>query len=107
MKKEEINLSKLHRLIEELLEGDCLTELKYGNTQTIDYDGTTILLEHVADYGGEGQGDDYWLVAKVLIGEEQIGHLRWDGWYASYDGGYLEDAPKWVEPVEKTVIHWE
>lgn len=54
-------------------------------------------LEYVDDYGGEGQGDDYWVVFKV--GDQ---FFRKNGWYASYDGGELDGELYEVFPKEVT-----
>lgn len=59
-------------------------------------------LEFVDDYGGEGQGDDYWVVFKV--GDQ---YFRQDGWYASHDGGYLDGELYEVEPVEVTRTEYQ
>lgn len=56
---------------------------------------------YVDDYGGEGQGDEYWVVFKV--GDQ---FFRVDGWYASYDGGELDGDVYEVEPQEVTVIEY-
>ncbi len=58
----------------------------------------------VAEYGGEGQGDDYWVVAHF---EKFDAYVRVDGYYASHDGGYLDGDPYLVTPKEKTVIVYE
>lgn len=57
-------------------------------------------LKHVDSYGGEGQGDDYWVVFKLG------GKLyRKNGWYASYDGGALDGELYEVKPaqVQRTI----
>lgn len=57
----------------------------------------------VENYGGEGQGDDYWFVIKA--GDR---HIKFDGYWASYDGAYIEwEDAKFVEPVEVTVTQWK
>lgn len=57
----------------------------------------------VEQYGGEGQGEDYWFVLKV--GDR---HIKFDGYYQSYDGCYVEwDDAKFVEPVQVTVTKWK
>jgi len=42
-------------------------------------------LKFVDEYGGEGSGDEFWVVFKV--GDQ---FFRKEGWYASYDGGELD-----------------
>lgn len=61
----------------------------------------------VAEYGGEGQGDDYWVVVSVSDGLTSR-YFRMDGWYASYgNGGELDGEVSEVTPVEKMVVFYE
>jgi hypothetical protein len=62
--------------------------------------------EVVSSYGGEGQGDQYWMVVSVSDGETTR-YFRKDGWYASYDGGYLDGDTYEVKPVERLVKFYE
>lgn len=66
----------------------------YAEGKSIEVPGLGTL-EYVEDYGGEGQGDDYWVVFKV---GNQL--FRKDGWYASYDGGELDGELYEVEAVQ-------
>lgn len=67
-------------------------ELHYGEDVEVKGLGK---LEYVDSFGGEGQGDDYWVVFKLG------GKLyRKDGYYASYDGGELDGELYEVEPVQ-------
>lgn len=59
-----------------------------------------------AEYGGEGQGDQYWMVVSVSDGETTR-YFRRDGWYASYDGGTLDGEIHEVTPKEKVVTFYE
>lgn len=68
------------------------------------YDGLTAKVE--AQYGGEGQGDQFWLVISITDGETTR-YFRRDGWYASYDGGYLDTDTFEVKPQERTVVFYE
>lgn len=72
--------------------GNPYKEIKYGDLSEIDGLGK---IELIDEFGGEGQGDDYWVVFKV---GDQL--FRKDGWYASYDGGELDGELYEVEPVE-------
>jgi hypothetical protein len=54
----------------------------------------------VDSYGGEGKGDDYWLVAYF---SKYDTYIRMDGWYVSYDGGKFDGDPYIVEPQEKII----
>jgi len=60
----------------------------------------------VATYGGEGQGDQYWVVISISDGETTR-YFRRDGWYASYDGGYLDGPTSEVAPKEKVITVFE
>jgi hypothetical protein len=59
-----------------------------------------------AEYGGEGQGDEYWMVVSISDGKTAR-FFRKDGWYASYDGGYLDGKTYEVTPKEKLVTYYE
>lgn len=60
----------------------------------------------VAEYGGEGDGDQYWMVVSISDGLTTR-YFRRDGWYASYDAGYLDGDTTEVRPAEKTVVVYE
>jgi hypothetical protein len=56
----------------------------------------------VAEYGGEGQGDDLWVVFQV--GDQ---FFKVEGYYSSWDGGRYDDpTPYEVEPVQVTVTEY-
>ena len=57
-------------------------------------------VEYAESYGGEGQGDEYWLVIKV--GKQ---FFRVNGWYSSYEGGELDGTLEEVMP--KQVVRTE
>lgn len=69
----------------------------------------------LATYGGEGQGDDYWVVVKVTPGtvlgpDAELGAPRYfkkPGYYASYSGGYLDGNLIEVRPREKMITVYE
>ncbi len=67
-------------------------------------DGWTGKLEK--SYGGEGQGNAYWMVISLSDGITTR-YFRKDGWYASYDGGHLDGETYEVNPVKKTVVFYE
>lgn len=63
---------------------------------------------HVEDFGGEGSGDQYWYVCSVThkdTPDDILVYYKHYGWYASYDGGYLEDVCE-VKPKQVTVTEW-
>lgn len=79
---------------------------KYDDTDDIFPNKEEFFVELAEEYGGEGQGDEFWIVLKVTEGDN-IGYLRVDGWYASFAGGELDGDPYEVQPKEATVTVWE
>lgn len=57
-------------------------------------------------YGGEGKGDEYWVVFSLMEGDVTR-YFRKDGWYQSYSGGELDGELTEVNPVAKVVTVWE
>lgn len=65
--------------------------------------GQAFVLE---DHGGEGQGDEYWLIFQVVAdGVTKL--YRRNGWYASYSGGEYDGPTEEVKPVQKLVTVYE
>jgi hypothetical protein len=59
--------------------------------------------------GGEGDGDEHWLVYKLENVTQAYSETYWKvpGWYQSYYGAELEwENAYQVESYEKTVIAW-
>lgn len=73
--------------------------------KAIKHNGIAVSLAE--QHGGEGQGDEYWIVFNAVSdGQEQ--YFRIDGWYSSYNGSEFEDDDLFeVAPVERTYISWE
>ena len=65
------------------------------------------VVKTVDSYGGEGQGDDFWVVVSVSKEGEVTRYVKNVGWYASYDGGYF-DSTKGTEvfPFKKIATSW-
>ena len=63
-----------------------------------------VVCQHEDNYGGEGQGDDYWSVYSFTRGDEKV-YVKFNGWYASYNGA---EFTEWffVEPKEKVITVW-
>ena len=61
-------------------------------------------VDQLDQYGGEGQGDSFWSV--IHFKDHDI-YLKWSGWYASYDGWYLESPPEEVKPKTKEIVVYE
>ena len=90
---------------------EFVEEMEWGTEAEIYTDlvqkGYTVKSEE--RYGGEGKGDDYWLVFSVTKDGEKK-YFRLDGWYTSFSGhefdqGYL--AFYEVKPVEVVVKEWK
>lgn len=77
-----------------------------NKNQPVDFGGG-IVIKLVDDFGGEGQGDDYWIVMEITVDDEPPRLYRVEGWYASYDGGYLDGDLHEVRPKEVTRIIYE
>ncbi len=61
-------------------------------------------------FGGEGQGDNYYLVLKVvdiLSSDGTVRYFKKLGWHASHDGSYLDGDLVEVKPVDRTVTFYE
>lgn len=70
-------------------------------------DGWIFELEH-REGGGEGDGDTHWVVFSFCKeGVSPKRYFRIDGYYASYDGAYLDGTPYEVETKERVVTVWE
>lgn len=55
-------------------------------------------------YGGEGQGEDYWMVLEVEF-SDVTKTFELSGYYESYDGGYYNDIQE-VKPMDKVITVW-
>lgn len=66
---------------------------------------SSVVCQHEDNYGGEGQGDDYWSVYAFTWGDEKV-YVKFSGWYASYNGA---EFTEWffVEPKEKVITVFE
>jgi hypothetical protein len=64
-----------------------------------------LTFECVADYGGEGMGDNYYSVYSFTKDNETV-YVKFQGWYESYVGAGFSE---WffVEPKEKTITVYE
>lgn len=67
--------------------------------------GTVKLLEHK---GGEGQGEEYYIVFSVTDEEGETVIFKKNGYYSSYDGvEWYEDQARLVKPVAITIIEYQ
>lgn len=77
----------------------------YGGQKKINSAGG-FTFESEEEYGGEGQGDDYWFVSKVTK-DGVSRYIKWEGWYSSYEGSEVAlDDCRFVEPREVMKIEW-
>lgn len=77
-------------------------DLGYDEVRWENYDFGKV--ENVDDYGGEGQGETFYVVYHFI---DHDVYIKIDGWYQSYNGAEFETAPFEVRPVEKMVIFYE
>jgi hypothetical protein len=87
----------------DFLSASLWQELKYEGGEGT-RDGWTG--KKVADHGGEGEGDQYWMVVSLSDGTDTR-YFRMDGWYASYHGGELDGDVYEVRPQERVVVVYE
>ena len=80
-------------------------ELMYGGGYASDWaKGDIFEFKGVNSHGGEGEGSDYWTVILIRnpINHDEQYHIKFQGWYASYNGAEYEDW-SFVEPKQKTI----
>ena len=82
-----------------------LDDIEYIDKEKLEDGWVVSTAEH---FGGEGHGEDYWVVLKLT--KEGVEDTFWKvpGWYQSYHGSELtwEDTFR-VNQVEKVVKVWE
>lgn len=59
-----------------------------------------VKFQHMDNYGGEGEGDDYWSVYKFTEGVNEV-YVKFQGWYASYNGSEFSE---WFFVIPKEVM---
>lgn len=108
--------------LDQWMTSDFEIETKYG-TYTADDEGSLWelfmydevgnvpspfgVISYEKSYGGEGQGEDYWVVVKVTAEDGTERFFRMDGWYQSHSGGELDGEPYEVKPTPRTVVFYE
>lgn len=75
------------------------------STEAVMVDGLG-LVSMVQSFGGEGQGDEYYIIFHVDAGEWEQ-YYKLGGYYSSYDGGYYEGPLYKTTPVVREVTFWE
>ena len=81
--------------------GDVWSDVKYGDADQLRDKLGAKSLTQVDGYGGEGEGDDLWVVFDV---DGQL--FRKSGYWVSHDGCYWDGALEEVEPYEVTVTRY-
>ena len=91
------------RIAEELMqEGDYQSD--WG-----DWEGSLpFQFKSVDSFGGEGQGDEYWIVIVVRdpTNQDETLLVKLYGWYASYNGAEYEGW-QFVTPRQKTITVYD
>lgn len=83
--------------------GSAWINAKYEGSTT-SFEGLTAAV--ASQYGGEGEGDQYWLVVSLSDGETTR-YFRKDGYYSSYGESDLDGSTYEVQPKEKVVVVYE
>jgi len=82
-------------IVKEIFEVECYSKTCKDFTFT-----------EVAHYGGEGQGEDLWVVYKVLENDtKEFFYVKFYGYYTSWDGSEWQGYGI-TEPSEQTIIVW-
>lgn len=96
-------------IISEFFHGEVNESTRWDSEEMTEFrkalSDADIRFEFVDRYGGEDQGSDYWSVYSFSDGM-QVVFIKFDGWYASYDGSTYEEFYE-VQPVEKTITVFE
>lgn len=90
-------------------EGETMRPSKISSKGPESFDDEQFLFEIVDGYGGEGDGDQYWGIAKITNkATNEFLHVRLSGWYASYVGAECDDYSDWepVKPNPVQKIEW-
>lgn len=102
--KEAVNAEHEYDADEEPSEGSDLIQEECEFT----YEGHKFTYEE--QFGGEGQGDDYWIVFSVtsLADAGDVVYYKCPGWYQSHNGAELEwDNLFQVAKKKKTITVWD
>lgn len=105
----ELTLDQIERLIVGNSEGDGWYAYDWDSSRETVIPGLGRVTT-AQQFGGEGQGDQAWIVVKVVM-ENPLGgvvrYFRKDGWHASHDGTYYDGDFREVQPFERTVTVYE
>ena len=79
-------------------------DLEAWNDNEYNYNNYTV--SQVDSFGGEGQGDTYYFVYKIVDNDtKEVNYLSFNFYYDSWNGTDFEDVVQ-VSPKEKIVIEW-
>ena len=89
--------------------GVDLNSYSEDSVESKDYENDNYKVQSEVDsYGGEGQGEEYWTISRILDKRtEEVFFIKFDGYYESWDGSDFSNND-WniVEPREVKVIEW-
>lgn len=101
----------LESLFEQVCDGEAegpsgWHDIKWGDGVPCEIPGVGTL-NYVADYGGSGLGEEYWVVFSLTQGDVTK-YFKKEGCYSSYgDGGQFDAALESVNPKAKVITVWE
>lgn len=75
-----------------------------------DFENDNYVVESEVDYyGGEGQGEEYWKISRILDKKTgEVFFIKFEGFYNSWNGtDWSENDWNIVEPIEVKVIQWK
>lgn len=98
-------LNELFQLAEkEDIEYAHPSDLIHGEVDSSFFESHGIATEIVQEVGGEGQGETYYAVVKFSTPEETT-YIRFDAWYASYNGAEYGDHWEVAPEQETTTVY--
>lgn len=97
-----LNTEELQKLIKNY---DFRSFLESGKGRLETFNG--ILFTYLEGYGGEGKGEDWWVVFSVEKDMQQE-FFKFSAYYSSYDGVNMSYGNFYkVKPVQKVITVWE
>jgi hypothetical protein len=108
-------MTKLRDDVKELLDAQGGRELELFMCSSIDYgsgkqllakfEDIKITVTHLDNYGGEGQGENFWSVYQFTRRGEEALYIQFQGYYMSYDGATFHEY-FFVEPRQVMVTQY-
>jgi hypothetical protein len=79
-------------------------DLKWGDTSQGNLPNGYTIKHYYTEGGGEGDGEEHWVILEISRDGEHHSFWLAPGWYASYDGGTIDwDEIHQVEKYQKLV----